>query len=231
MLQFGILIFTVIAHTNGYPINISGSGSSESDSSESNSSESNSYGEDESNDDTNDIDSTISSGIALLAGMSPLILAGSVFISIILYNLTRAIISDIKEKYIKCCYYKNKAKFPIKNDMLTLKYIKKLNKNNMKKKEDDEDISCPICLDSIDIKTYNKNDNNIINTSCKHIYHTECLQEWVKQNIQQGNAPECPMCRENICKEQKNKDIISYNSYYNPTLHSSYYSDDSFDDY
>ncbi len=211
MLQFGILIFTVIAHTNGYPINISGSGS---------------YSEDESNDDSNITNHTFNPITGLLAGMSPLICAGSIFICTILYDLIRAIISYIKEKYRIFCYYKNKAKFAIKNDVLTLKYIKKLNKNNMERKEDNEDISCPICLDSIDIKTYNKNDNNIINTSCKHIYHTECLQAWVKQNIQQGNAPECPMCRENICKEQKNKDIISYNSYYNPTLHSSYYSDD-----
>jgi len=212
MLHFGVFIFTVIAQTNGYPINISGSGS---------------YSEDESNDDSNITNHTFNPITGLLICMSPLILAGGFCILIILYNLITTIITDIKENYQKCLYNKNKAKFPIKNDMLTLKYIKKLNKNNMTEKENDENIICAICLDSIDIKTYNKNGNKFINTSCKHIYHTDCLQEWVKQNVQQGNSPECPLCRENICKETKNKDFIAYNNDYNHISDS----DDSFDDY
>lgn len=43
--------------------------------------------------------------------------------------------------------------------------------------------NCPICLDD-----FNK-EKEIIVLKCDHIYHKECIIEWVKMNIS------CPLCR------------------------------------
>ena len=45
---------------------------------------------------------------------------------------------------------------------------------------------CPICLD-----TYSKNKikNNIIKLECGHVFHKQCILEWVKIN------PICALCR------------------------------------
>jgi len=50
--------------------------------------------------------------------------------------------------------------------------------------------TCSICLEK-----FEENDGKMIaelNCSSKHIYHVECLKEWVKKN------DICPMCREPI---------------------------------
>jgi hypothetical protein len=57
----------------------------------------------------------------------------------------------------------------------------------------EENVSCSICLEAI---------NNISKkTSCNHIYHKDCIYEWVN-----NNKNTCPLCRENlfICKECDN---------------------------
>lgn len=51
-------------------------------------------------------------------------------------------------------------------------------------------INCSICIDEIDIKD-NEN-TKIIDCSNKHIFHTVCINKWLKVN----NI--CPLCRENI---------------------------------
>ena len=40
---------------------------------------------------------------------------------------------------------------------------------------------CPICLDD--------NTENLVSTPCNHIYHTACIEEWLKTNTN------CPLCR------------------------------------
>ena len=48
-------------------------------------------------------------------------------------------------------------------------------------------------MDEIDIKK-----KKIIYLNCGHVYHTDCLQKWVKTNVSQGDIPNCPKCRKNI---------------------------------
>ena len=44
--------------------------------------------------------------------------------------------------------------------------------------------SCPICFDD--------NTENLVTTPCKHIYHTACIEEWLKTHTN------CPLCRKEI---------------------------------
>lgn len=52
--------------------------------------------------------------------------------------------------------------------------------------------SCAVCL-----AEYNKKDS-VIKTNCStmHVFHTECLQEWIKMKAN------CPLCRENLDSKQ-----------------------------
>jgi len=54
-------------------------------------------------------------------------------------------------------------------------------KNKLKKKEI---YDCCICMDDI------KNDN--FKTECDHVFHKECLDEWLK------NSSTCPICRSQV---------------------------------
>lgn len=47
-----------------------------------------------------------------------------------------------------------------------------------------EDTSCPICFDN--------NTVNLVSTPCNHIYHSKCIEEWLKSH----NT--CPLCRKQI---------------------------------
>jgi hypothetical protein len=53
-------------------------------------------------------------------------------------------------------------------------------------------MKCPIC----EMKFYdpNRNENIFSTTSCGHVYHKDCLLNWIQQN----NS--CPICRES-CDE------------------------------
>lgn len=51
-----------------------------------------------------------------------------------------------------------------------------------------EKKTCCICLDSIGFSSN-------LTTSCRHTYHTVCLQEWLKQQLT------CPLCRTKIPKK------------------------------
>ena len=50
------------------------------------------------------------------------------------------------------------------------------------------DIKCTICLDEFE------NESNISLTECRHIFHTDCIKEWVRYK------KECPVCRNEIKK-------------------------------
>ena len=54
--------------------------------------------------------------------------------------------------------------------------------------------NCAIC------KSEFEKDENINILKCKHIYHTECIGEWVKYKS------ECPVCRENIQTYEKSEE-------------------------
>lgn len=52
--------------------------------------------------------------------------------------------------------------------------------------ETQEPKECPICQVQL------KNNDNVITLECAHIYHTQCISEWVKYK------DECPLCRSPI---------------------------------
>ena len=63
------------------------------------------------------------------------------------------------------------------------------------KKEGAETEDCAICLEA-----FTEGDGKMIaelNCNSKHIFHVDCLTEWVKKN------DVCPMCRQQIVDEKK----------------------------
>ena len=55
-----------------------------------------------------------------------------------------------------------------------------------------EDITCPICLDNIDLT------RNIVTTECGHTFHCSCLMRNVLQN-----GFNCPYCRQIMTEENQ----------------------------
>ena len=51
---------------------------------------------------------------------------------------------------------------------------------------DNKDEICAVCKSEIEI------DNDIVTLECKHVFHSECISEWVKYKS------ECPVCRAEI---------------------------------
>jgi hypothetical protein len=60
------------------------------------------------------------------------------------------------------------------------------NTNNDSTTENEDNISCSICLDNFEIGSI------ICELKCKHYYHKECIDEWLNEN----NT--CPNCRNNV---------------------------------
>lgn len=54
--------------------------------------------------------------------------------------------------------------------------------------QDNLNEECSICLD------YLSKDNKIIKLECDHIYHSECIKEWLLRDKDNN----CPLCRNNI---------------------------------
>lgn len=107
---------------------------------------------------------------------------------------------------------------PIKNDKLSKRYINKMksiNKTNFIEhynKSTDLDMTCGICMENMKIKR-----QKIIYLNCGHIFHDNCIQSWVKTNIQNGEIPSCPKCRfciidNSILNEENQKEIYYYSS-------------------
>jgi hypothetical protein len=53
------------------------------------------------------------------------------------------------------------------------------------------DLSCTICFDSM-------LNNDIIVISCKHKFHKECINDYIKYKIGRSIRPICPLCRAKI---------------------------------
>ena len=50
---------------------------------------------------------------------------------------------------------------------------------------------CPICLDKMELG------NSLVETSCGHHFHRNCLKKWLTVECHQSN---CPMCRHSFKK-------------------------------
>ena len=81
------------------------------------------------------------------------------------------------------------------------KYLLAISNNELVKDNLINKLTCSICLEQINSKSLTSSDNSdeieesdkISQLSCKHIFHTNCIKNWIKINLS------CPYCRE-ICK-------------------------------
>ena len=151
----------------------------------------------------------------ILLAVSPLICVIIIFIIVLLnfyiYEPLKEYISNIKKKYERKKIEKN---LPIYNCKINTFYIKELNKNNfdevrnLKKK-----IECSICCEEINIEKFKYKKTNLIFLNCSHVYHTKCLQSWVKTRVNDFIKPDCPYCRGEIVEvKQYQNNKISYDS-------------------
>ena len=78
--------------------------------------------------------------------------------------------------------------FIVKDCILNIQKNKAL-KSKILTSDDEENLlnECSICLEQ-----YKKKDK-IVNLSCNHNFHTECINGWISKNNKT-----CPNCRENI---------------------------------
>ena len=93
--------------------------------------------------------------------------------------------------YCSYCFYRsyrsNRTE-GLLNESISISNLNTINKikKNIIKFEDltKENNECSICLDNF------TNDKEIIILECKHVYHTDCIVQWLNKDIS------CPLCRE-----------------------------------
>ena len=162
--------------------------------------------------------------VGILLGLAPLMCGGGACILVIVYH----IFLDNCLPYYKKLKWKISKKLeernlPIKNSKLNSKFVKKLNKKNLKQitaKAENTTLECTICIDDINLKDYEnkKHSNKIVIPNCGHIYHTNCLNEWVRSQILNGQQPTCPTCRVVICDIPVTKSYTVYNASYDSDI-------------
>ena len=163
-------------------------------------------------------------GLIVLIVMGPFILV--VLMCMIL--IIRDTIYDPIYKYFKKIWYKYKNKIESKknetivNGKLNKKFITSLNTNNHEKINKKEIMDCSICIESIELDKFKLTKNKLVFLNCGHVYHTTCLQSWVKSQIKQINKPDCPLCRDIIINIE---DKLSYIDTESDDSDYSYYSE------
>ena len=156
--------------------------------------------------------------VAILIPLSPLICGVAMCVLTIIYFY----ILDNCVPYCKKirCKISNKLEernLPIKNSKLNSRFIKKLNKENLEqvtKKAENTTLECTICIDDINLKKYKNKITQLVIPNCGHIYHTNCLNTWVRSQILNGQQPTCPTCRTVICDSLVTKSYTVYNIAY-----------------
>jgi hypothetical protein len=89
--------------------------------------------------------------------------------------------------------------------------------NNYQSNSIMEDITCTVCLSTID-----KKDPNNICTPCGHLFHKACIKPWVEQKLRDPPVP-CPTCRHDISliasllglSEERKSYLDEYNAFRN----------------
>ena len=151
----------------------------------------------------------------LLEGLLVLIVMGP-FILVVLMCMIfiiRDTIYDPIYNYFKKIWYEYKYKLESKknetivNGKLNKNFITSLNTNNHERINKKEIMDCSICIESIELDKFKLTKNKLVFLNCGHVYHTTCLQSWVKSQIKQINKPDCPLCRDIIINIE---DKLSY---------------------
>jgi hypothetical protein len=126
------------------------------------------------------------------------------------YNL----INYTKKKIFNKCNAMTESKNkPIVKNQLNKKFINNLNTENHTKINKTVQLDCSICIEIIELHKFQLTKNKLVFLNCGHVYHTPCLQSWVKSQIKQINKPNCPLCRGIIVNYSKNvEDVTTYDS-------------------
>tara|TARA_A100001015_G_C15020236_1_gene727596 strand:- start:769 stop:1338 length:570 start_codon:yes stop_codon:yes gene_type:complete len=119
--------------------------------------------------------------------------------------------SNCKNCFCKNCFT-NKQ---LVNNQLSNKFINKLNKKN-KCPIKENNLECSICLEPII-----ENSKGNIYLQCNHIFHKDCVQEWVKSQININKNINCPLCRYTIINIPKNNYVDTTNHNYSSDSDSS----------
>ena len=75
-------------------------------------------------------------------------------------------------------------------------FIKDMNQYRVDNPLEINDV-CSICIEA-----YEEQDL-IVTMPCGHQYHKSCIYPWLKSNIDCGNKPTCPMCKEELIVEYR----------------------------
>tara|TARA_Y100000589_G_C27155797_1_gene630793 strand:- start:567 stop:1013 length:447 start_codon:yes stop_codon:yes gene_type:complete len=112
-------------------------------------------------------------------------------IGIMFVAICYCIYDKIIKKYLKCYTVRNNPKIIVES-IVNPVFIKKINTNNLS-----EETNCCICLEEIN------NKQQYISLHCGHVFHQECLMEWIKTQQNSKHDSNCPLCRECIIKIKK----------------------------
>ena len=139
------------------------------------------------------------------------------------YNL----INSTKKKIINKCKAMNESKNnPIIKNKLNKKFINILNTENHKKINTTDELDCSICIEKIELHKFQLAQNKLVFLNCGHVYHTQCLQTWVKSQIKLINKPNCPLCRDIIVNySEKDESVTTYDSDSSDASVASYWND------
>jgi hypothetical protein len=149
------------------------------------------------------------SWLVIIIFMTPFIIGFVTCFIILLNNL----IHYTKNKIIKACKSIKKSKNnPIVKNKLNKKFIKNLNTENHEKINKTEELECSICIEPIELDKFKLTKNKLVFLNCGHVYHTPCLQTWVKSQIKQINKPNCPLCRDIIVNYSEKIEHVTYDS-------------------
>jgi hypothetical protein len=148
--------------------------------------------------------------LVVIIFMCPFILVFVACFIILLNNL----INYTKNKIIKKCRSMIESKNnPIVKKKLNKKFINILNTENHEKINKTDELECSICIESIELDKFKLTKNKLVFLNCGHVYHTPCIQSWVKSQIKQINKPNCPLCRDIIVNYSEKVDrVITYDS-------------------
>ena len=109
-------------------------------------------------------------------------------IGIMFVAICYCIYDKIIKKYLKCYTVRNNPKIVVES-IVNPVFIQEINTNNLL-----EETKCCICLEEINDKQKD------ISLKCEHVFHQECLMEWIKTQQNSKLDSNCPLCRECIIK-------------------------------